>query len=323
MLQLINMPLVDEVLKEYQDSNQLEEVCRRYGCQGIEAIWGGEDCEFSLDRKLIRGWHLAFFCDWVDLWNNNEIQLMHKFKSKKSWEMFYGGPNREALIKLLSEDLDRAQQSGAEYVVFHVSDVSVEEVYTYQWLHSDEEVVDRTAELINLLMDGKKYTFKLLLENLHWAGFTFTKPDITKRMLKNIHYQNKGIMLDLGHLMCTNLELQSQEEAIDYIHKMLDEHGILCRYIKGVHLHQSVSGEYTKEHLCIVPKLPEDYLEKFAVSYQHILNIDTHQPVTHPGIQSLIERIAPEYLVHELASSGRADKERVLKIQTEALGWKG
>ncbi|QHI71391.1 hypothetical protein [Aminipila terrae] len=40
MIQLINMPLVDEVLKEYKDSSELEKVCSKYGCHGIEAIWG-------------------------------------------------------------------------------------------------------------------------------------------------------------------------------------------------------------------------------------------------------------------------------------------
>ena len=31
---------------------------------------------------------------------------------------------------------------GARYVVFHVSDVSVEEGFTYHWRHTHEEVID-------------------------------------------------------------------------------------------------------------------------------------------------------------------------------------
>ncbi|QHI71390.1 TIM barrel protein [Aminipila terrae] len=255
----------------------------------------------------------------MDFWNENEIELIHKFKNAETWEMFYGGKNREALIKMLREDLDRASRAGAEYVVFHVSDVSIEEGYTYKWLHTDEEVVDRSAELINLLFDGQKYEFKLLMENLNWAGLDFTRPEITKRLLKKVHYKNKGIMLDIGHLMCTNLELKSEQQAIEYVHRMLDEHDILCRYIKGIHLHQSLSGEYVKQHLCIAPDLPEDYFEKFSVGYKHILNIDTHRPVTDSGIKSVIDRINPDYLVHELAASDRNEKEQVLHIQTETL----
>ncbi|QAT44082.1 TIM barrel protein [Aminipila luticellarii] len=319
MIQLINMPLVDDILNEYNSNDELNSVCRKYGCDGIEAIWGGEDCSFPVEKSLIRGWHLAFFCDWVDFWNKNEIELIRKFRHRETWETFYGGKDRNALLKMIGDDLDRADRAGAEYVVFHVSDVSVEEVYTYKWLHTDEEVVDTSAELINQLMDHKNYRFKLLLENLNWSGFTFTRPEITKRLLQKVHYKNKGIMLDIGHLMCTNPELQNTDQAIDYIHKMLDEHDILCRYIKGIHLHQSLSGDYVKENTRIAPQLPEDYWEKFGVAYEHILNIDTHKPVSNSRMKGVIARINPEYLVHELAASDRKEKERVLKVQTDTL----
>lgn len=319
MIQLINMPLVDNVLDEYENSEELRKVCNKYGCHGIEAIWGGEKCSFNIEKTLIKGWHLAFFCDWLDFWDKNEIKLLHKFKNKGTWELFYGGKDRNSLIKMLSDDLDRANQAGAEYVVFHVSDVSIEEGYTYKWLHTDEEVIDKSAELINILLDNKKYKFKFLMENLHWAGLNFTRPEITKRLLQKVHYKNKGIMLDVGHLMCTNLELKDERQAIEYIHKMLDEHDILCRYIKGIHLHQSLSGEYVKENISIVPDLPEDYFKKFSVGYKHILNIDTHQPITNIGIKSVIDRINPDYLVHELAAPDRKEKERVLQIQTDTL----
>ncbi|MBE6033712.1 MAG: AP endonuclease [Clostridiales bacterium] len=319
MIQLINMPLAEDVLREYENNTELRKMCKKYGCKGIEAIWGGEQCSFNVDTTLIRGWHLGFYCDWLDFWKKDGIALLHKFKSKEVWELFYGGADREALVKLLSEDLERADRAGAEYVVFHVSDVSIEECYTYKWLHTDEEVIDASAELINLLLDNKNYKFKFLMENLHWAGFNFTRPDMTKRLLQKVHYQNKGIMLDIGHLMCTNTNLKTEKQAVKYIHQKLDEHGILCRYIKGVHLHQSLSGEYVREHTCIVPELPNDYFEKFSVCYKHVLNIDKHQPIREPDMRTIIERINPDYLVHELAASDRRKKEEVLSIQTDTL----
>lgn len=319
MVQLINMPLVDEILEEYGDSRQLEEMCKLYGCQGIEAIWGGVKCNFPVEKSLIKGWHLGFYCDWLDFWNENKTALEKKFGNEEDIAKFYGGKDKNSLLKMLSEDLERADKEGAEYVVFHVSDVSIEEGYTYKWLHTDEEVVDKSAEIINLLLDGKDYKFKLLMENLHWAGLNFTKPEITKRLLQKVHYKNKGIMLDTGHLMCTNLELKNESEAIAYINKMLDEHGILCRYIKGLHLHQSLSGKYVKTHTGFLPDLPDDYWEKFSVGYKHILKIDMHKPFTNPDIKSVIDRINPDYVVHELSSANREEKENVMKIQTNTL----
>ena len=78
-------------------------------------------------------------------------------------------------------------------------------------------MVDAAAELINSLLDGKGYQFEFLMENLWWPGLTLTRPEITERLLSQVHYPRKGLMLDTGHLMHTNWELRSQEEAVDYI----------------------------------------------------------------------------------------------------------
>ena len=48
------------------------------------------------------------------------------------------GLNPEILLKQYQQDLERAASLNAEYVVFHVSDVSIEEGYTYRWLHSNQ-----------------------------------------------------------------------------------------------------------------------------------------------------------------------------------------
>lgn len=319
MIELINLPLAENVLSEYDDGDSLEEFCYKNKCDGIEAIWGGEQYKLKLKRSVVKGWHLGFYCDWVDFWNDDKKALNRKFGNEEEWQMFYGGNDKTALLEMLSKDLDRAAEIGAEYVVFHVSDVSVEECYTYRWLHTDEEIIDKSAEMINRLLDGKNYKFKFLMENLHWAGFNFTRPEITKRLLQKVNYKNKGIMLDIGHLMCTNLELKSEQDAVDYINKMLDEHGILCRYIKGLHLHKSLSGEYVKANITLNPELPSDYLRKFSEGYNHILKIDTHKPFETNAIKSIIKRVAPEYLVHELAASNRREKEKALKIQKKAI----
>jgi hypothetical protein len=319
MVQLMNMPLSDYVLREYGTPSKFEDFCRRCGCNGIEAVWGGEDYNFPISSKLIYGWHLAFYCDWLDFWNGNFEILDQKFGGRDMWQRFYGGDSRETLLEFYRNDLKRAQEANAQYVVFHVSDVSVEEGFTYRWLHSDEAVIDAAAEVLNTLLDGQNYSFKLLMENLHWAGFTFTNPLLTERLMEKVNYSNCGIMLDIGHLLCTNTDLQNQREAAEYIQQKLNAHGTLCAYIKGIHLHQSISGSYVKTHTGYLPELPENYFEKYAYSYRHILQIDTHKPWTDPVITEVIARIAPDYLVHELAASNSCEKEKNIRIQCEAL----
>lgn len=320
MLNIINMPLVKSIVDEYDDEGGLRKYCEKNKIDGVEAIWGyeGQIAEECID--MVQGWHLTFYCDWLDFWKQDEEALLAKFGSREVWENFYMCKDREGFLKMFADDLERAHKAGAKYVVFHVSDVSIEEGYTYEWLHSDEEVVDAAAEIINLLLDGKDYEFDFLVENLHWAGFTMSNPDITKRLLDKINYANKGIMLDTGHLMCTNLELKTEEEAIEYVLDCVKAHEELISYIKGMHFHQSVTGEFVKANTGTLPELPEDYFERFGFAYGHILQIDTHKPYTNNRAKEIVELVKPKYLVHELASSSKAEKHKVTMTQMQALG---
>jgi hypothetical protein len=289
------------------------------GCDGIETIFNGKQSFGAKQSDLVVGYHLIFYPDWLDFWNQDISALNRKFGSPNVWKDFYLGSGRGSLLSQLHADLQRAQSLGAKYVVFHVSDVSIEEGYTYQWEHTDEAVIDASVELINLLLEGRDYSFEFLMENLQWPGFTFTRPELTEELISRVNYPKKGIMLDTGHLMCTNLELKDQEDGCRYVHRMLDEHGELCRYIRGVHLHQSVTGGYVKQSLKNQPVMKENYYERFAESYGHIGRIDTHQPFDSSEVRHLVERIAPEYLIHEINAGSLEEKKALIKIQQNAL----
>jgi hypothetical protein len=90
--------------------------------------------------------------------------------------------------------MEYAEAMGAEYVVFHVNDVSNEEVISYEWEHTDEEVIRAVAEIVNELTRGKNYHFKLLFENLFTPGMMLLKPSETALMLELTDYENKGIL---------------------------------------------------------------------------------------------------------------------------------
>ena len=192
MKKLISMPMTAGTLAEYPSTRSLEAACRHFDCDGLEVIWGGEDLPENIPEHLHVGYHLTFFPDWLDFWRADRRALTRKFGSATAWTSFYGGPEGpDTLLKLYSEDLDRAVQWGAEYVVFHVSDVSVEEGYTYRWEHNHQEVVDAALEVINTLLSGRNLTLAFLVENQWWPGFTFTMPALTRRLLDGIQYENK------------------------------------------------------------------------------------------------------------------------------------
>lgn len=117
-------------------------------------------------------------------------------------------------MRVYRDDLERARTVGVKYVVFHVSDVSIEEGYTYQWRHSSEEVIDAAVEIVNALL-REEDEFDFLLENLWWPGLTMTEPELTQRLLEGVYYPKKGLMLDTGHLMNAKQSLTTQREGVD------------------------------------------------------------------------------------------------------------
>lgn len=321
MRQMINMPLSRENRIQYDNWAGLYSDLKQLRIQGIEAIWGGEDILEAVPRELVVGYHLIFFADWLDFYRGDWSALKQKFGSVDAARDFYGGTNGCWLLEQFRQDLVRAKSLQAQYVVFHVTDISIEETHLYRWLHSHEEVIDTAVEVINELLDGQEWPFLFLVENQWWPGFTFTDPLLTERLIDGIHYAAKGILLDTGHLMNTEPRLQTQRDGIHYIHQVLDRHGSLCRQIRAVHFHQSLSGTFVRDHVGHLPPgfHQMDYLQKYKVSYEHILHIDRHRPWTDPMARSIIDRIAPDYLTHELAAKDRTERLECTHRQIETL----
>lgn len=318
MIQNMNLPLCSAVLRQHGGWQGLRRELDELGLDGVEGIWGGEPIPEDLPPGLLTGYHLIFFPDWLDFYRGDAAALRRKFGSLDAARAFYGG-GPEVLLERYRADLERAMSLGARYVVFHVSDVSIEESYTYRWRHSDEEVLDASAELVNELLRGVPPEFDFLVENQWWPGFTFTKPDKTARLLDAISFERKGILLDIGHLM-NSRPVYTQAQGAAFVQEMLDRHGPLCRYIRGVHLHQSLSCRYVRAHTGHIPdSLPEDYIEQFSVCYPHIQRIDRHRPWTHSSIVPVLEQIAPRYLTHELSGKTEAARRVALGRQIQTL----
>ena len=304
MIQSTNFPLSKTCLQAYGGWVAVEEEVKTLGVDGLEVIADPDDLADDIPLSLVAGYHMTFFADWVDFWRQDEAALRRKFRSQEEIETVYRGTKPEDLLRHFREDLDLARRLKAPYLVFHVSDVSLEEGYTYRWLHTDREVLDASIELINEILKGAEPTFEFLVENQWWPGFRFTDPALTEYLLSRINYPRVGIMLDTGHLMNTNWKLRSQWQGVKYILEMIEKHGELAKSICGLHFHQSMSGTYCQKN---VGKLPEDFplewLQEYARNYAHILQIDRHRPWTEEECVMILGRVQPKYLTHEISSS--------------------
>jgi len=307
-------------VERYRDKTDVCAFLDKFGLDGVELMpMGGDENLYCIPEDRVIGVHLPIQADWFDFWAGNEQALLNEYGSLDTVSMMYGGTDPRVIVETLKRNLDFAARLHAKYVVFHVSNVNLTECATYRFTHTDEEVCRAAAEIINAAMEGKTYPFEFLMENLWWPGFTMTRLEITREMLEAVRFSGKGIMLDTGHLMHTDLDLGSQSEALEYIHRQLDAHGALCGYIRGVHLHQSITGAHVKQMLKEGVARTGDYWTDFGNVYRHILQIDCHQPLSVSETKRLIERIEPEYLTHEFITSSRIEHEIALEMQTKVI----
>lgn len=289
------------------------------GFDGVELMVCGEDGRGIIQPDDVIGLHMSCFYYWLDFWKGNLQRCEEEFGNLATAYACYGGTTQQALIERFRTNLNYAKHYGAEYMVFHVSDSSSLETLTGNYAHTDEEVIDAACELINEALPAHEDGPMLLLENLWEPGLTFTRPEMTIRLLNGIHYPNKGIMLDTGHLLHTNLSLRTQKEGLEYIHRCLDAHGELCQHIRGIHLNQSLTGTYMKRVRKTPPVLSNDYGEKMGQLFEYVFHSDQHKPFTCQGIQKLIERIEPNYLTFEFISNNLKQHKSMLQRQRRAL----
>ena len=243
-----------------------------------------------------------------------------KLPSYYAVRALYGGDTPDALVDAYRRDIEQAKAEGAEYVVFHVSDCADEELFTLRYRHTSRQVAAAAVDLLNQLFPEPDGDLALLLENLWHPGLTLTEPDVTRQLLSGIRYQNKGIMLDTGHLMHTDLSLRTQAEALAYLYRRIEDQGEeVRRAIRGIHLHQSLTGAYMAAVAARPPVLSADPRKRMEQVYSHAFACDEHRPFTCPGVREFIRWIDPEYLTFEFISRSRAEQEAMLREQRAVL----
>lgn len=290
----MNFTLSDDDTTRYADSADLRQFYQGHGLSGLEVMPLGPDEHHLLTPDMIVGVHACCITDWMDL--DTDMLLAHYRK-----------------------DLEYAKNVHAEYVVFHITQVSYAESLTYELIHSHGEVIDAAAAFINRLLDGQDYDFYFLMENLWWPGLTFEDPSLTRRLLDQVHYQKKGLMLDTGHFMSTNTDLRTPADALVYLNKMLNSHEELLPMIKGIHLNQSLSGAYVQDYMLHRPEPSTDPTELATQAFMHIFHIDLHQPFAEPGVTQMVKRIDPLYVTLEYISRDREEHATLLEKGMAAL----
>ena len=228
---------------------------------------------------------------------------------------FFGASNKEEWINAIKENIKNALSANPEYLVWHVSDADTENIFTFSFNHTDEEVITATAEVFNAVSEIIPQNVMVLFENLWWPGLRLTNKKIVDTFFALLKRDNVGIMLDTGHLMNTNPALNNEEEAADYLCQTIENLGTAKELIYGIHLSSSISGEYVGSFERSVPESinPEKIM-------QHIAQIDRHQAWTSSKIKDLFNIVEPRYVVHELYYDDFKDLAKLVRRQQAAIG---
>lgn len=247
--------------------------------------------------ELSIGVHLEYWPYWLDFWLNDTEALARNFPSPEKLNDYYSGAGtKKEWLHTIRCNIKEALRSEPEYLVWHVADADFREMLTNDFRHTNRQVLTSTIDVFEKIVDIIPDDVWILFENLWFPGLHTLEKEEVEYFFAAIRSKHKrtGIMLDTGHLMNTNAKLADEDEAARFICGRIDALGNLDELIKGIHLSKSLSGKYVKSFL-------PDERQIFSTKYilNHIVNVDRHQPFCTKAARKIIQRIQPDYIVHE------------------------
>lgn len=295
---LFNYPVIDWYEKELQLMGQsLGEYVASMKLDGIEQLIYDNNMILKYKESTI-GVHLEYWSYWIDFWWNNQQRLDYIFESNEEKKHYYKAQNIYEWIEYIKKNITLALNLKPQYLVWHVSEANVQEIFTYNFYYNDRQVLLATSEVFNEVAKIIPDNVLILFENLWWPGLRLNSMENVVYFFEKLKHNNVGIMLDTGHLMNTNINLTSEIEASIFIKDIVNNLGSFASLIKGVHLNCSLSGQYQKKFIEQQFKFCE--FDKHRL-WEHITKIDKHEIFQTKAPSFLIDYIQPQYVVHELA----------------------
>ena len=308
LLNISDFPNDDENLR------MMEKYQKKYNFDGFEIIKFDLEKDSSKLKDKIIGYHMRFFPMWLDIYLGKYNMIKEKFSDKMDRFYWCGGDTKEDVITYYKKDLQRAKELGVEYVVFHACYVDDDGSLTYQFPYTDKEVLEGVVSLINDIFKDEDFQFTLLLENLWWAGLKLNSKSELKLLLNKIEYKNIGFILDTSHMLNTNFNLKNLDEGIDYIIENIDKMEELKKYIYGVHLSWSLSGDYVSKMIEKHRKSQEERERAKKKIYEYVGQIDYHYPFEDNRIMKVLNKLSLKWLVYEfLYYNDEELEEKVIK----------
>lgn len=224
----------------------IEKIIKRLHVEGIEnLVYGTEPAKKPADRITL-GCHLAYWPDWMDFYLGKHELYQKDFPTEKSLINTFGGTTVDAWMNRIRNNIRAALAEHPAYLVWHVSHCSLDEIWTRRFRYTDRDVLKASAEIYKAVAHEIPSTVEVLFENIFWPGLYTLKPKEVDYFFSLLPGSNTGIMLDTGHLMNTNPDLETEADGARYVCNVVNQLGSLRSLIRGIHLSCSLSGAYQK-----------------------------------------------------------------------------
>ena len=305
------------------DWEEIQAFAKKHLMDGVEIMIHDNYDIQKVAPDFAYGMHLRFWPMWLDFWNKDAKAVEETVGDQEAVEKLYGGTDPQCLVDQYKEQYALAKELGVKYMVFHVSHVIDRDTFKWEYDYTDKDVMDATIELVNQAFPADEDGPLLLFENLWWPGLTYCDPELTKWFIEQINYKNKGYLLDTSHLIITNPEIWNENQAVEYMLKVVKDLGDTKSYIKGMHINKTLPKNYMRQnHLYKLESYDNAKTDwqRTGVIRKHVGSLDIHQPFDHPAIKKLIDEINPDFCVFEVTPHARHELAHYLNLQNKALG---
>ena len=291
----------------YHMQEEIDHACSVVGSDesyvdGLELLTGYGRVDARL-AKYVNSVHLPFAIDWygpatgtrpvVPGLESDDIRFRHY------------GLDRKDIVDSLRLALRVADPMEPMYGVLHACSANINELLSTTYSDSDEKVVSTLISILNEVVsefpDGEP-PFTIALENTWWPGMRLLDGSLHDMLESELEFDDWGICLDTGHILFSSGRSTDENAALTILNECADSYPdeFYDRLI-AMHLHVNTSARLIDATADPTGhELPLD--ERLSKAYSRITMIDQHRPFTNSDVKDYVERMGPEFVVHEMSS---------------------
>lgn len=282
-------------------SPDLKGLLREVKCDGLEILTSHQPADLTYKPYTVSV-HLPYSTDWIAAWEGRAYEMTDYYS-----KYYMYGKDRDGVVQTVRNMINYAAPLEPAHGVIHACNISIPDIHKRKYSDDPKAVLRKFCEMMNEAVSGfpgGEPPFKLVFENLWWPGLRLHDNSDYQLLEDHIEFENWGICLDTGHLMNTLPDVNTQQEAIDAVLKIISGYSQdLLDTISAMHFHYSASAEYRSS-------FEEREYEGGSASeflkgvYHHITTLDQHLPFSDPRCKDIVDIIKPDLLIHELPGHG-------------------